>query len=458
MKVQAVIIIILALMIMSLSAQTPDEAVALMQSETGIGVRAQGMGNAYVAVADDYTATYWNPAGLTLLNKSELSGDMYHLKFNNEATFTGNTILDEHAFTRLNSLGLAYKFPTTQGNFVLSFGYNRFKDLQDFMYFTGYSNLSNGLEFELENEDGEYDWYPYDTDVLRTEKIVQDGNLSAWSIGGGVMLSPKLALGLTVNFYSGASSYVFDFFQDDIDNVYTTYPANYDSYELHQRIDSEYSGFGIKLGGLYHLSEHLRFGLTVDFPSTINVIENYVANDVLFFDDGYASEYEEEPGEWEYDIQYPFKFSGGIALDLNLLLVAGSFEYRDWSQVKFEKPDGRNMSYDYQSLLDENVYFSEDFRAVLSYSAGAELRIPGTGLKVRGGYQYIPSPYIDASEKQDRQYFSAGFGYDVGGDAALNMSLQKGFWKRSTFDDLTPSGTLEDIETTRVMAGITIRM
>lgn len=32
----------------------------------GIGARALGMGNSFVAVADDATAIYWNPAGLTL--------------------------------------------------------------------------------------------------------------------------------------------------------------------------------------------------------------------------------------------------------------------------------------------------------------------------------------------------------------------------------------------------------
>jgi len=31
----------------------------------GAGARAQGMGNAFIAVADDATAGYWNPAGLT---------------------------------------------------------------------------------------------------------------------------------------------------------------------------------------------------------------------------------------------------------------------------------------------------------------------------------------------------------------------------------------------------------
>ena len=65
--------------------------------EIGVDARAMGMGNAFAAVADDYTATYWNPAGLTMLKQSELSADIYHLKYQNEATYLGQTILDERA-------------------------------------------------------------------------------------------------------------------------------------------------------------------------------------------------------------------------------------------------------------------------------------------------------------------------------------------------------------------------
>src|SRR6059036_2356380 len=38
--------------------------VADAQLHETIGIRAQGMGGAFVAVADDATATWWNPAGL----------------------------------------------------------------------------------------------------------------------------------------------------------------------------------------------------------------------------------------------------------------------------------------------------------------------------------------------------------------------------------------------------------
>lgn len=37
----------------------------------GMGARAMGLGGAFVAIADDATATYWNPAGLGMLRKRE---------------------------------------------------------------------------------------------------------------------------------------------------------------------------------------------------------------------------------------------------------------------------------------------------------------------------------------------------------------------------------------------------
>ena len=39
----------------------------------GIGARAVAMGSAFVSVADDATAVYWNPAGIARIQKSVLS-------------------------------------------------------------------------------------------------------------------------------------------------------------------------------------------------------------------------------------------------------------------------------------------------------------------------------------------------------------------------------------------------
>src|SRR5687767_4320158 len=39
----------------------------------GAGARAAAMGNAFTAVADDVTATYWNPAGLGQIKNAQMS-------------------------------------------------------------------------------------------------------------------------------------------------------------------------------------------------------------------------------------------------------------------------------------------------------------------------------------------------------------------------------------------------
>ena len=57
----------------------------------------------------------------------------------------------------------------------------------------------------------------------------------------------------------------------------------------------------------------------------------------------------------------------------------------------------------------------------------------------------------------DRQYFSAGFGYDIDRNTALNLCYTKGYWTKDTIDDLTPGGTHESIQTDRILGGISFK-
>jgi F plasmid transfer operon protein TraF len=50
---------------------------ALAQSDDAVGVRAQGMAGAFTAVADDASATWWNPAGLGAWNSSGSAGGTF---------------------------------------------------------------------------------------------------------------------------------------------------------------------------------------------------------------------------------------------------------------------------------------------------------------------------------------------------------------------------------------------
>jgi len=77
MKIKQVILTIFILFQIAFFSSEPSEAqiggYAGSYLRMGVGTRAQGMGNSYVAVANDVTAGYWNPAGLGYLETIQFS-------------------------------------------------------------------------------------------------------------------------------------------------------------------------------------------------------------------------------------------------------------------------------------------------------------------------------------------------------------------------------------------------
>ena len=66
-------ILITSLILPSIVRAADEGAHAAEFLSHGVGARALGMGSAFVAIADDATATYWNPAGLTKVKKHSFS-------------------------------------------------------------------------------------------------------------------------------------------------------------------------------------------------------------------------------------------------------------------------------------------------------------------------------------------------------------------------------------------------
>jgi len=78
---------------------TPAFAASGMPADTeqifGVGARADAMGDAFVAVANDPTAAFWNPAGLSLLQKIELTAVTKSLPGFTQATVIQDTGVDD---------------------------------------------------------------------------------------------------------------------------------------------------------------------------------------------------------------------------------------------------------------------------------------------------------------------------------------------------------------------------
>ncbi|MCP3683139.1 MAG: PorV/PorQ family protein [bacterium] len=72
----------------------------------GAGARSLGMGKAFVACADDSTATYWNPAGLANLSRSEITA--LH------AILWGGTVYDFISYVHPTGFGGTFGFSGTR--------------------------------------------------------------------------------------------------------------------------------------------------------------------------------------------------------------------------------------------------------------------------------------------------------------------------------------------------------
>ena len=80
------LLLLFGLLALSFGALAAEGVDAGSFTRFGVGGRALGMGGAFVAVADDVTTTYWNPAGLVSSTGISLGG-MYTNKFSADVNF-----------------------------------------------------------------------------------------------------------------------------------------------------------------------------------------------------------------------------------------------------------------------------------------------------------------------------------------------------------------------------------
>ncbi len=440
----------------SIWAQNTDDAVRITDNMTGFGARALGMGGAYSAVADDYSAIYWNPAGLAQMRKTEFWMGLSNFKLNNDITFQNNPSTASNSATKFNSIGIAFPVPTYRGSLVFAFGYQRLKDFEYANQFRGISSAgTDRLSFVLDSTDNLYDFF--NRPVQKQEYITDEGSINQWSIAGAMDVSPNMSVGASLNYWTGSSDYQLDFTQVDTFNNFNVFPADFNDYVENQTLLTKYSSFSLKLSGMFHAGRYARIGVGIDLPQTFSVKEDYRNSSSLSFDDGYVADFGTDNGTFEYNVKIPFRFSGGISASLGPALLTGSAKYTDWSQVKFAMPSNASLNDDYSSLLDQNKYFKTNYRGTLTLRFGGEVGIPFYDSQLRAGYIYDPNPLKNLSSDNDRKYFTFGGGVLLDRIIKLDLAYLRGTWKQTTYDNLAPSGSQEDITVQKLVLTVAYR-
>ncbi len=402
----------LGLTVDSYGAELFEEVILLGGTSSAPGARAAGMGGAYTAVADDYTASYWNPAGLAQIRRIEIYGALGQRNYNNQSTYFGNDTEASSNFTKFSSLGVVFPVPIYRGSLVFSFGYNLVHDWDRITSFKG-SNWGWGL-----------------SGYWAQAEELESGHLGFWSFAGAVDLSPNVSLGGALQYWTGQDDYtITGLVWDYLSGI----PPDETS-SVQEVIDTDLKGWRGSMGILFRTGSVARMGVVIMTPIVFEAEEKWSGT-------GYGS------GTWDYRIIEPFHIRGGTSFSLGRALLSLDLDWKDWSQIQY-RSEPPIPGY---SEAEANIALRRDFRATLGISGGAEFLLPVYGLRVRAGGGFDPNPEKGSSTSDGQTHFSAGLGILLDESVMVDVAFTSKRWEQNS-DLLT-----EDINSQKVQLSIAYR-
>jgi len=438
-----------------LMAQIPEDALRLGTPGIGVGARAIGMGGAYTGVANDFSAIYWNPAGLAQAVRGEFSAGLNYNNIGDNSTYFGTANQYSVNATNLNSLGLVYPLAVRRGSAVIAFGYDRQSSFAEGLSFSGFNPNSSILQTYARNGDYEpadlsgnlaYQLYLADTTLsgkwnspitgrlTQLGTILESGGLNNWSFAGAVDVGKNLSMGVTITYLSGSYRYDHTYREEDRNGYYANMPLavyqSFSSLAMNDYIDDDIAGWNAKFGLMYRVPDVFRLGITIKTPTAFNIHETFgtpASNPVVATvgTGGASTTTTFDPGEGssQYDITTPWVFGAGASVILGDLVLAADAEYTDWTQLEFSNAN--------PDVIANNETIKQIFVGTATVRGGAEYDIHQIGLRLRAGYMLIPSPYRGDPSSFDQKYVTGGIGILLGEATMLDLAYAHGM--RDTF-------------------------
>jgi long-subunit fatty acid transport protein len=382
----------------------PERLLLSTGQYVGSGSRALGLGGTYTGIADDYSAVWWNPAGLAQVKRIELQGSLSRTGYGNQTSYYGRADDGSSSALRLNNVGVVFPVPVYQGALSFAFGYTQ---VQAFDRRTQVVSPAPGTSR----------WDDFDE--------LESGRLGMWSAAGAMDVSENLALGLGFNYWTGLDDYTLT----------GHYTENNASHYTENSISTDLSAWGANLGGLFRIGRFGRLGAMFQTPVSMSLEEDWQeGNDNGFFD---------------YRMIYPAVFRVGASFCPGRWLLASDVEYRDWTSLEFRS----ETPFDSVSRSGANQQIKRDYQSTTRISFGGEYLFPAYGLRARAGYGFEPSSYKLSGGKDDRHIFSFGLGVLVDRSVMLDAAF-----RTTSYTEKTTPGLNEDISTTTALVTLSYRM
>lgn len=418
---------------------------------TGSGARALGQGGAFIAIADDATASSWNPAGLINLERPELSMVGSYIMSDqdystNPFTLPGTTMGNEDVSRwDLNFLSAAYPFIFLDKNVTASINYHQ---IRDFHLDLSISQSTSQKAFDLNQQ----------------LNFKSSGGIGALSPGLAVLLLENLSLGITFNIYDDE---FFGAYAWKESNTITGQgmDSNGDPISTFARFKTsskDYHGLNTSIGLLWDVCENgekrLTFGSVFHTPYTARFDQETSAISKQIFggvENGFMFDEESR-------VKMDWPMSGGIGLGFmysHALSFAFDATWTDWSEwvqktdlIKVNgkrnanpatvnsRPIGGGSEHD---EIDDafDLRLGTEYLFIRKYNTTA----------LRGGLFYEQRPSLGSpsefnGEPTDVWGFSLGAGYTTG-HYSLDCAYQFRYVRDMEGNDIgLPGTTLDAVE------------
>ncbi len=346
-------------------------------SLNSVGPRALGMGGAFVGLANDGTAVYWNPAGLA---GQANAVTVYYTGIMPSANYSMDLAsIDASTNTKI------YMAPGLFANYAM-----------DKWTFALGIYVPAGLGTDWNAED------IYGPDAEGKDLMSQIGVISI-SPSVAYQVNDQLSLGMSVNIYYA----MFDLAQ----------PADGGVLGMYQFEESSTgTGVGVTLGLKYKFSEMLAAGFT--FRTSTKVTMEGDASNTMFPNLPDSPPYAPGPEESAFsrDVTWPMWIGAGIAFKpKDCLTLTFDVQYSKWSELDKLVADYDDAYWKQVMEAGGDNEFDMQWEDAIQIRTGLEY----TGLKdmaLRIGYYYDPAPAPDETvnvlfPSSTNHVATAGFGY-----------------------------------------------
>jgi long-chain fatty acid transport protein len=359
----------------------------------GLGTRAQSMGGAFVGIADDFSAVFWNPAGAAGFKQTVFGFNAFDLvpratyRMEVDISLDYPEGIDAKTETTHYLGGLAGYYKPLSSKVVVGLGIG--------------TPSGQGLVWDGEDFQGDFDAAAY-------ERSVKVGMFS-FSPLISVRFSEKLSVGATFNLNYGMFERKMPVFAYVLEGQ-GQYEENLNGW-----------GVGATFGVLWKPVDKLGVGLTVRTPSTVTF-------------KGTASMYAlsllelPESSELTRKITWPLWIAGGVSFrPVPRLLLSADVHWTQWSKLERFTSDYADSFWvtlmQQAGLEGEYLHWEDAFQ----FRFGAEFLLNAT-TALRAGYynDQAPGPVEPMNvllPTHTFNVFTAGVGKTVG-DLQLDFGLQ----------------------------------